>query len=127
MTYFKLNDHDYSQYVNKLQVATIRNFKSSTNSEGNTKIQYKNSKRKVEVGFITIDADVMKNILVDLDSFVYDSTIKSHKIKISFLDPKTGVLVDSMACFAADNITDYYTIRDDQVTFKPFTLTFTEL
>lgn len=127
MTYFKINGHDYSQYVNKLQLGIIRNYKSRTTADGINRVQYKNTKHKIEVGFIMMDANVAKSILQDIESFEYDSRLMSHKIRISFLNPKTNTLVENLACFVGENVLDYYTIQDDNVKINPFSLTFTEI
>ena len=72
MTYFKINGHDYSQYVTKLQLGIVRNYKARTTADGINRVQFKNSKYKVEVGFIMMDADIAKSILEDIESFEYD-------------------------------------------------------
>ena len=40
MTYFKLNNIDFSQYVTKLQVGTKHNYKQRTNASGNLMVKY---------------------------------------------------------------------------------------
>ena len=39
MTYFKLNNIDFSQYVTKLQVGTKHNYKQRTNASGNLMVK----------------------------------------------------------------------------------------
>lgn len=117
MTYFKINNQDFSMYVNKLKVAKNHLFKSMTNAAGNTLIKYVNSKRIIEVGIIPLDAATMVAL---------QNAIKELKITISFLNPETNAL-DTVNCMLSEQLTEYYTIQDSKVQFKAFALTFTEL
>lgn len=126
MTYFKINGHDYSPYVSKLQVGRIRNALVTGNSSGNIGYVYKNTKRRVEVGIIMVDADLMKRIQNDMENFTFDPARSVHYITISFLDPKTNTLVENMKCYPSDDVVDYYTIREGNIKFNPTTFTFNE-
>ena len=118
MAYLKINNTDYSNIVNSLQVKTAANFTSQTNAAGDTVIDYINSKRVIEVGIIPLDNAKMQALLQDIAAF---------SVSLTFLDPLTGTLAENVACFVPNNEPDYYTIRQDKVTFKNFSLTFNEL
>lgn len=117
MTYLKLNNTDFSMYVNKLQVATKVNYKGRTNASGNTLVKYVNSKYSLDVGIIPLDADAMAALQDILSKFTID---------VSFLEPKTKQL-KTIKCMLATQIVDYYTIQDSKVKFKAFSLVFNEL
>ena len=118
MAYFKINDTDYSEYVNGLKVNKAAHYNSQTNAAGNTVVDYINSKRNIEVGIIPLDDAAMAKLQADLDAF---------NVSISFLNPKTKALETNVNCIIPANNIEYYTIRADKVSFKAFTLTFIEL
>lgn len=118
MAYFMINGNDYSMYVNKLQVGKNHIYKSLTNASGNTIVKYVNSKRVIQVGIIPLDADVMKTLQADLNTF---------NVKLTFLNPDTGALESNVNCIIADQIVEYYTIQGNSAKFKAFTIKFTEL
>lgn len=117
MTYLKLNDTDFSMYVNKLQVATKVNYKGRTNASGNTLVKYVNKKYVLDVGIIPLDADVMQTLQTILNGFT---------LNVSFLEPATKEL-KQIRCMISSQIVDYYTIQDSDVRFKAFSLVFNEL
>ena len=118
MSYFKINDNDYSMYVNKLKVAKEHIYKGMTNAAGNTIVKYVNTKRIIEVGIIPLNSDIMQNLQTDINQF---------KVNISYLEPETNTLVENVACIIPQNSVDYYTIQVGNVKFKAFTLNFKEL
>lgn len=118
MTYFKIGDNDYSKYINELKVSTNTNYNAQTNAAGDTVVDYINKKRVIEVGIIPLNADAMANLLDDIEAF---------NVSISYLNPKTKTLENDVNCIVASHEPDYYTIQNDKVMFKAFTLTFTEL
>lgn len=117
MAYFKINDTDYSMYVNELRVNKAAHYNSQTNAAGNTVVDYINSKRNIEVGIIPLDAAAMAKLQADIDAF---------NVSISFLNPKTKAL-ETINCIIPEDNVDYYTIRADKTTFNAFSLTFIEL
>ncbi len=117
MAYLKINNIDYSKYVNSLKVNKASNYTSQTNAAGNTVADFINSKRAIEVGFIALNDAVMSEIQEAIDNF---------NVTVSFRDPKTNALTD-LACIIPDNEIEYYTIQINKVMYKAFTLTFTEL
>lgn len=118
MAYFKINDVDYSQYVNELKVKKSANYNAQTNAAGNTVVDFINSKRQIEVGIITIDEADAQALLTACAAF---------QVSISYRDPATGALVEGVSCIIPDTDVDYYTIRVDKVMLNDFKLKFTEL
>lgn len=118
MTYFKINNTDYSMYINKLKVAVEHIYKGRTNASGNTIVKYVNSKRIIEVGIIPLDENVMANLQAAINQFT---------VTISCLNPETKQLEENVKCMIANQSVEYYTIQDSHTQFKAFSLTFTEL
>lgn len=118
MAYFKINNIDFSMYVNKLKIAHEHIYKGQTNAAGNTLVKYVNTKRIIEVGIIPLDSQAMKSLMQQLNKF---------KVDISYLDPETNTLVENVHCIIPHNSVDYYTVRADNTSFKAFALEFKEL
>ena len=116
--FFKINDNDYSMYVNKLLIGKEHNYKSMTTAAGNTIVKYVNSKRSIEVGIIPLDGETMKNLLADVNEF---------QVSISYRDPETNELTEGLACIIPNNLIEYYTIQADKVSYKAFSLQIKEL
>lgn len=117
MTYLKINGNDYSLYVNKLKVAREHIYKGMTNAAGNLLVKYVNTKRIIEVGIIPLDDATMKRLMADINKF---------QVKLSFIEPETGALVENVACVIPQNSVEYYTIRSGNTSFKAFSLEFKE-
>lgn len=118
MAYFKINNTDFSMYVNKLQVGTEHFYKSMTNAAGNTLVKYVNSKRTFEVGIIPLDDAAMKKLLTEVDKF---------NVSISYRDPETNALVENVNCIIPNHLVEYYTIQVGKVSYKAFSLQIKEL
>lgn len=118
MAYFKINDVDYSLYVNKLSVLNTHQYNSQINAAGNTVIDYINKKRTITVGIIPLDNDSMKSL---------QQQIKEFNVSITFRNPETGELEENINCILPESEIDYYTIQADKVLFNGFELTFSEL
>ena len=118
MAYFKINDNDYSMYVNSLKVTKKAIYKSATNAAGNTVVKHIATKRDFTVGIIPLDAAAMAALQADLNSF---------KVSISYRDPDTNELVENVNCIIPVNEVEYYTIQADKVLYKAFLLTIVEL
>ena len=118
MAYFKINNIDFSMYVNELNVKKAHNYNAQTNAAGDTVVDYINSKREIEVGIIALDSAVMPQILEAVDGF---------SVSISFRNPKTNKLEENVACIIPDTKIEYYTIQADRVMYNGLTLKFTEL
>lgn len=118
MAYFKINNVDFSQYVNELKVKKSANYSAQTNAAGNTVVDYINSKRTIEVGIITIDEANAKSLLTACAAF---------NVSISYRDPATGTLVEGVNCIIPTTDVDYYTIQREKVILNDFKLKFTEL
>ena len=117
MTYFKLNNIDFSQYVTKLQVGTKHNYKQRTNASGNLMVKYINTKKIIQVGIIPLDETTLKSFVTEINKFT---------VTISYRDPETGAL-KTISCIVPENLIEYYTIRADSVSLKAFAVTFTEM
>ena len=118
MAYFKINNVDYSMYVNSLEITTNTNYNAQTNAAGNTVVDYINQKRQIKVGIIPLDDVVMANLKTAIDNF---------NVSISFLNPNTKTLEENVDVIIPSNDIKYYTIQVNKVSFDGFTLTFTEL
>lgn len=118
MAYFKINDIDFSMFVNSLKVNSVVNYTSQTNASGNSVVDYINTKREIEVGIIPLNPEANKQLLEAINSF---------NVSISFLNPTTGVLEDNVNCIIPKNGVEYYTIQADKVMLKAFTINCIEL
>lgn len=118
MNYFKINDVDFSVYVNALKVNKTVNYNSQTNAAGNTVVDYINAKRIIEVGIIPLDSAAMAQLL---------NAIEGFNVSISFRNPRTEALEENVACIIPDSNIDYYTIQSNKVLYNAFTLQFIEL
>lgn len=116
--FFKINNNDYSQYVNKLLIGKEHQYKSMTTAAGNTIVKYVNSKRSIEVGIIPLDGEAMKNLLADVNQF---------QVSISYRDPETNELAEGVNCIIPNHLVEYYTIQADGVSYKAFSLQIKEL
>ena len=115
--YFAINNVDYSDCVNKLDISKQANYSAQTNAAGNTVVDYINSKRTIDVGIIPLDDTKVKELLQAIDNIV---------VSISFLNPLTGEL-EEVSCLIPENQVSYYTIRADKKQFNGFQLGFQEL
>lgn len=118
MAYFKINDVDYSMYVNKLLVDKEANFHSQTNAAGNSVVDLVNHKRTISVGIIPLDNAAMIRLQQAIDGF---------NVSISFLNPLTNALEENVNCIIPSSGVEYYTIQANKVLFKAFELEFVEL
>lgn len=118
MAYLKINNIDYSKYVNSLVVNKNNVYNSQTNAAGNTVVDYINTKREIEVGIIPLNAAAMVELQTAIDGF---------NVSLSFLNPDTNILEEDISCIIPDNAVEYYTIQNNNTMFKAFTITFIEL
>ena len=118
MAYFKINDVDFSEYVNSLKVTYNYIYNSQINAGGNTIVDYINKKRVIEVGFIPMDEATMKTLMTQIGHF---------NVNISYKEPESENKLASANCIMPNNSIDYYTIQVSKVLFKAFTITFQEL
>lgn len=119
LTYFKIGNTDFSTYVNTLNITKTANYNAQTNAAGDTVIDYINSKRVIDVGFIPLDGTKMKTLLTALDNF---------NVSLSFRNPQTNAIEESVNCIVPEQTVEYYTIQsENKVLFNAFTLQFVEL
>lgn len=118
MAYFKINNVDFSMYVNELNIKKAHSYNAQTNAAGDTVVDYINSKREIEVGIIALDSSVMPQILEAVDNF---------SVSISFRNPKTNTLEENINCIIPDNEVEYYTIQANKVMYNGLKLKIKEL
>lgn len=118
MEYFKINGTDLSKYVNELRVIRTYNYNSQTNANGDTVIDLINSKRVIEVGFIPLSGDNMLTV---------QRLISAFNVPVSFRNPQTNSIEENVNCIVPENEVEYYTIQQNKVLYKAFTLQFVEL
>lgn len=117
MAYLKLNDIDFSMYVNELSVDKIANYNAQTNAAGNTVVDYINHKRTIKAGIIPLTDEAMAQL---------QQIISSFNVTVTFLNPDTKAL-DSASCIIPASAVNYYTIQAGKVLFDAFSLEFQEL
>lgn len=117
MSYFMIGSNDYSAYTNVLNVNKTSNYNAQTNANGDTVVDYINSKRTIEVGIIPLNDTVMAKLQADIDTF---------SVSISFRNPKTNAL-ETINCIIPEDNVEYYTIQKNKVMYKALTLSFVEL
>lgn len=118
MSYFKINNKDFSHLVNSLKVGyeTLVSENSGRNANGDTVIDVVNRKYKVYVGLRhTFDTE-MKAFL---------DAIADYVVEVTFLNPKTNSLT-TITAYTGTPEPDYYTISGETI-YKPLTLNFIEL
>lgn len=117
MAYLKINNIDVSMYVSGLKVSKAANYSAQTNAAGNTVVDFINHKRTIEATIIAVNDAAMRTI---------QSLLEDLQVSITYRNPTTGELV-SINCILPQSEIEYYTIQAENITYKAFTLTFTEL
>lgn len=118
MSYFKINDIDFSKYVSALKIGKANNYTSQINAAGNTVVEYINAKRTIEVTIIPLNEADASQLLNEVDKFA---------VRLSFRNPKTQALEENVNCIIPDDDISYMTIRADKTMLSQFTLQFIEL
>lgn len=118
MNYLKINNIDFSKYVNSLKVNKSNIYNAQTNASGNTVVDYINSKREIDVGIIPLNTIAMNDLQSVIDKF---------NVSLSFLNPKNGILEENINCIIPTSEIEYYTIQDNNTSYKAFVLKFIEL
>lgn len=121
MAYFKINNKDYSLYVNKLLVDTKHKYTARENAAGNLMVKYITKKRTVQVGIIPLDADALKSLAAELNKGGAQFTKT-----VTFLNPETNAL-ETINCIIPVHSIEYYTIQAGNVRTKAFSFTCEEL
>lgn len=117
MSYFMIDNKDFSLYVNELKVSRNSNYNSQTNAAGDTVVDFINHKWTVEVGIIPLDDAAMQALQAALNGL---------EVSISFRNPQSGAL-ETIHCIAPENKVEYYTIQANKVLFEAFRIEFIEL
>ena len=118
LAYFKINNKDFSLFVNELKVNREANYNAQTNAAGDTVVDLINHKRTIEVGIIPLEGAAMEEL---------QEAINEFNVFISFRNPLTGALEDNVNCIIPSNNIEYYTIQSNKVLYKAFELEFIEL
>lgn len=118
MSYFKIDNTDFSMYVNELKIKTSANYNIQTNAHGDSVVDYINKKRTIEVGIIPLHKESMISLKQAIDNF---------SVSISFLNPLTGTIENNVSCIIPQDEIEYYTIWADDTMYKAFKLQFIEL
>ena len=113
-----LNNNDYSKYVNKLKVDNNKTYNAQTNAAGDTVADYINTKRVIQIGIIPLNSEAMQSLQTDIDAL---------NVSISFLNPKTGAIENNISCILPTSNIEYYTIQNNNISFKALELEFIEL
>jgi hypothetical protein len=101
MNYFKIDNKDFSLYVNELKVNQEAHYAAQTNAAGDTVVDFINHKRTIEVGIIPVDATAMISL---------QNAINAFNVSISFLNPQTNTLEENVNCIIPTSNVEYYTI-----------------
>lgn len=117
MAYFKINNNDYSQYVNKLNVQTKHKYTARENASGTLLVKYITGKHTIQVGIIPLDSATLKQLMLDVNSFECD---------VTYLDPELDHL-NTIRCIIPTNSIEYYTIQAGNTSTKAFTFSCEEL
>lgn len=117
MAYLKINDIDFSMYVNELAVNNTASYNAQTNAAGNTVVDFINHKKTIRVGIIPLTSEVMANL---------QAVINAFNVSVTYLNPQTKAL-DTINCIIPANNVEYYTIQANKVLFDAFSLEFVEL
>lgn len=104
--------------VNALKITKEANYNSQTNANGDTVVEYINSKRVIEVGIIP---------LTDIQMIKLKQAISAFNVSISFRNPDTNTLEENINCIIPEEEIEYYTIQAGKVLYNGFTLEFVEL
>ena len=117
MTYFKINEVDFSTYVNKLEIQTMHIYNSRTNASGNKVVKYINTKKIVNVGIIPLSESITSSLLTEINKFT---------VSVSYRDPETQAL-ETIDCIIPKSNISYNAIRADKVLTNAYVLSFEEL
>lgn len=117
ITYFKIGNTDFSQYVNELKINTQAVYSSDTNAIGSMIVDYKGKRREIEVGIIALNE-------IDANKILY--AVSNLVVSISFRNPHTMAL-ETVTCLIPSYDVEYYTIQVGLHLCKAFKLKFTEL
>ena len=119
MTYFKINDVDFSHLVSGLKVGyeTLVSDSTGRNAAGDTVIDVINRKVKL---YLTLRHTTNQ----EMDSFL--DAISGFVVNVTFLDPRTNALT-TVTTYTGTPEPEYYTIQATTTIYKPLNLNFIEL
>ena len=100
-----------------MKVGVQQHFKSMVTAAGNTLAKPINKKYIIEVGFRPLTAEEM----MELQPHITQLTAS-----VSFLEPASNT-IKTVSCILPTTLVEYYTIQDEQVLYKPFSLQFSQM
>lgn len=116
MAYLKLNNVDYSQYVNKLSITTKQKYTARESANGDLLVKYITAKRNIQVGLRPLEASKAKAIIAAI------SGAGSMNVKVDFLDPSTDSL-STANCIVPTNTVEYHSINSNGTLLKAVSFT----
>lgn len=119
MSYFKINNKDFSNLVSGLKAGyeTLVSDSSGRNANGDSVIDVINRKVKLYVNLRHTLEDEMAAFL---------NAIEDYVLNVSYLDPKTKT-IKTITAYTGTPEPEYYTIQDGSIIYKPMNLNFIEL
>ena len=119
MSYFLINNKDFSHLVSSLKVSyeTLVSDSSGRNANGDTVIDIVGRKIKLAVGFRAMNGAEMEALLAAISGYV---------VSVSYRDPKTGAN-KSISAYTGTPEPDYYTLSGGRVLYRDMQLSFIEL
>lgn len=118
MAYLRINNVDYSQYVNKLNITTKHKYTSRESASGDLLVKYMKAKKNIQVGIIPLDASALRSLM---------SAINGFEVTVDYLEPESNALRTGVRCIIPVNAVEYYTINANGTKTKAFTFTCEEL
>lgn len=116
MAYLKINNIDYSQYVNKLSITAKQKYTARESANGDLLVKYITAKRNIQVGLRPLDASRAKGIISAI------SGAASMEVKVDFLDPATDSLSTAI-CVVPANTVEYHSINSEGTLLKAVSFT----
>ena len=116
MAYLKINNVDYSQYVNKLSVTTKQKYTARESANGDLLVKYITAKRNINVGLCPLDASKASTVIASI------SGSASMNVKVDFLDPSTNSL-STAYCIIPTNTVEYQYINNNGTLLKAISFT----
>ena len=117
MAYFFIGNTDFSDKVASLTVATKQNYNAQTNAAGDTVVDNISAKRTVTITTIPMTQAELQTLLL----------ASTFSCMISFLNPETGELTESIPVIVPQKSISFYTIQNNKVVMKAVQLSYQEL
>lgn len=116
MAYLMINGTDYSNIVSGIKINYDKDYTTLKTAIGYTFVDYITTNTTLEVSVIALDDNKMKSFLNDIDDI---------SISVSYRYP--GGVLRQLTAFAPSNSIEYYTIQQNNVSFKGMTVKLVEI